>query len=431
MKSVNLISILTFLVVLQACISINNSILRNKRQVSESSESSSSSSSSVTKTEEVQKEVLEKPDLGEIWSDLFTTPRTTSCKSEINRKNIITQIMAEKEAESYSSSTILINDAAFSWVKHWGFGSVAYLLDFFDPVFLKEAVAEFKEIYSVSMKEDPENLPEYKDPFDYAAKIATSSPEVQDKLMRELKKFEKNNDPVIYKLSANAVQVYKLFKKANWFRDPGQEDFATEFVSNYDINHDGRLNPKELILGSIIHNKQILGSKKCQYCYEKIARKIGALFTYLDCSETGFVSAEQLWKGLPELKRGVSQFNIFGYRSSENIRSDAINDFILKNSKARDAYVNKEEFVAGILLGIWERQVSESAIIEDDSRNLKKLRWSENNMVDTNAYKYVKDVTKAKIEQEERERYEKWERKKLREAEKAKENYERQQNGTR
>jgi len=286
-------------------------------------------------------------------------------------------------------------------------------MDYWDPLFRTEILNEMKSIHNSTMHEDPESTPEYNDVFDFAGRIANAPPEKQDSLMRDLKKFEKTYDPIIFKLSANSVQVMKAMRRFKWFIDPGMADFAADFVTRYDINHDGRLNPKEMILGSIIFNKGILGSKKCNHCYTKIARKIGALFTYLDCGETGFVSADQMWKGLDALKRPTSQYNLWGYGNSENIRTNAINDFILKNEKAKDAFVSKEEFISGILLAVWDRQVSENSILDDDSRNLKKLRWSDNNMVDTAAYTYVKAITKAKLEEEEKKRFARWERERL------------------
>jgi hypothetical protein len=233
--------------------------------------------------------------------------------------------------------------------------------------------------------------------------------------MKDLKLLEKSYDPIIYRNSANTVQIMKAMKLFNWFIDPGMPDYAADFVTKFDINHDGRLNPKELLLGAILYNKAVLGSKKCNHCFTSIARRIGALFTYIDCGHTGFISADQMWKRFPELRRPTTQFNIFGYGNSENIRTNAINDFILKNERSKDAYVSKEEFVAGILLGVWDRQVNESGILEDESRNLKKLRWSDNNMTDTAAYNYVKAITKAKIEDEEKVRYEKLEKEKEKE----------------
>src|SRR5690606_33941141 len=96
------------------------------------------------------------------------------------------------------------------------------------------------------------------------------------------------------------------------------------------------------------------------------------------------------WKGLPNLNRKTDMFNMFAFGNDESIRTAAINDFILKHSKSKDGYISRREFRLGILLGFWDRQTEESRIVEDDSRALKKLRWSENNMVDIALYNYYK-----------------------------------------
>jgi len=309
------------------------------------------------------------------------------------------QVNAEMDA-AYAGAEITENTSTYAWIRKWGFGPVAYLMDFLDPVFKSDVLKEFKAIHKAVMRESPENTPEYRDSFDIASKIAKATPESQLTLLKELRKFKKAYDPVVFKLSANSVQIMKALKVLKWFIDPNNVDYAADFITKYDINHDGRMSPKELILGSIMYQKPTLGSKKCKNCYGEVSRKIAALFTYLDCTQSGFVSADQLWAGLPNLRRGTNQFNIFGYHNSDNIRTNAVNDFILKNEKAKDAVVSREEFITGILLGIWDRQVSDHGIVEDDSRNLKKLRWKSHNMVDTVANTYVKAVTRKRIEDE-------------------------------
>jgi len=58
---------------------------------------------------------------------------------------------------------MLVNDSSFGWLKKWGFGPVAYLLDFFDPLFRADIIAEFKKIQKAVMSEDPNSTPEYSD----------------------------------------------------------------------------------------------------------------------------------------------------------------------------------------------------------------------------------------------------------------------------
>ena len=66
--------------------------------------------------------------------------------------------------------------------------------------------------------------------------------------------------------------------------------------------------------------------------------------------------------------------------------------------KVREAFLNKEEFRSGILLGYWDRQTEKDQILFDDSRNLKVLRWKDDNMVDVSLLKYYKMVELKKLD---------------------------------
>jgi len=121
------------------------------------------------------------------------------------------------------------------------------------------------------------------------------------------------------------------------------------------------------------------------------------LFVFLDCTNKGYLTAEELWNNLPKLSRGNRKWNVFAIENSDNIRTNAINDFILKNGKAVEGGLTKEEFRNGMLLGFWDRQTAEMGIVEDDSRNLKELRWNENGMNDTVAFLYYKEKLLAEM----------------------------------
>jgi hypothetical protein len=348
---------------------------------------------------------FEKPDLGDVWEDLFVVPRTSSCGPEASNQALMQELQDEQlrkmnSAEGGNGADGVEYDSNFGWIRKWGFGPVAYLLDFFDPIFRSHTLKEFKSIWEDISKEVPEDTAEYKDVFDFAARIKSAPREQQPAILRDIKRLERTYDPIIYNISVNAVQLNKAMKAFNWFHDPGSPDVAVDFIAKYDMNHDGRLNPRELLLGAIHHNINILGSKKCNHCFNEVSKMLKGLFTYIDCGDTGFVDADHLWKNLPSLNRQVAKWNIFKYGNNENIRTNAINDFILKNERSRDAAVSKHEFIAGILLGIWDRQTTENTILDGDERNLKALRWTDNDMVDTNAFAYVKAVATAKIEEE-------------------------------
>jgi len=96
------------------------------------------------------------------------------------------------------------------------------------------------------------------------------------------------------------------------------------------MNYDGRLNPREFILGSLHNNIQTVGSPLCDHCFFDISKNIDAIFLYLDCNNDGLLTAEEIWTNLPKMKRNTEKYNIFSFGNDENIRTAAINDFVLK-----------------------------------------------------------------------------------------------------
>jgi len=222
--------------------------------------------------------------------------------------------------------------------------------------------------------------------------MSQSDAKMSKKALNDLKVLNKNYDPAIYNISINAVQLRKAMIDWKWAVDFGLSDFAKSFIKRYDMNGDGRLNVRELILGSIEHNKHLFGSQTCTHCYDEISRKLDAIFMYLDCDNDGLLSAEDLWNNLSKLKRPSGEYNMFVLANDAGIRTAAVNDFILKNMKIRNGNITKVEFRNAIIFGMWDRQTDFYKIIEDESRTLKDLRWKDDNMVDIKAYQYIKEL---------------------------------------
>ena len=150
-----------------------------------------------------------------------------------------------------------------------------------------------------------------------------------------------------------------------------------------------------MMLANIYHNKDILGKGNCMYCLAEIGRKLDAMFIFLDCTNSGAISVEDLWQKLPKLVRPDTRWNIFGIKSNENIRTSALNDFCLKNGQAKQGFITKKEFRTGVLLGYWDRQTDRKEIIKGNERSLKKLRWDKNGMTDTVAFRNYMEKLKA------------------------------------
>jgi len=286
----------------------------------------------------------------------------------------------------------------FWWVKQWGYGPAAYFFDYIDPVMKLKTVVEFKLVYD-AMTKFPQADSEFPDPFDFKAMISQDNAKLSKKMVLALKKFTQNFDENIFNASVNAVQVNKGLKVFKWASDPANPNMASKFVKKYDMNFDGRLNYRELILGSIYHNQQLVGlpSPICEFCYFEVGKLIDAIFLYLDCDNDGYLSAEEMWHNLPKMNRTTEQWNMFSFGNEDSIRTASINDFILKNGKGKDGYVSRREFRVGLLLGFWDRQTETTKILEDDSRNLKNLRWKENHMIDISLYNYHKKKMRAQM----------------------------------
>lgn len=342
---------------------------------------------------------LENQDPNNLWGKLFSVSRTTNCEQTRIYDNIVNEIL-------HKDNTLNSASSKFYWIKEWGYGPAAYFFDYIDSVLREDVVKEFRNIYRNVTSYSNKDLPNYSDELDMNRQMSKASALTKAKYAKKLKEFNSKINTGYYSTSANSVQLHQAMPVFKWFIANKDDNYAKEFVLDYDIDGDGRLNARELILASIRNNRIIFDNPSCILCYKDVIAKIDAIFKFMNCAHTGFVDAEQMWDGFPLLVRPTSKYNIFGIKNSLSIRTDAINDIVLKNWKAKEGFINKDEFRQGILLGFWDRQTTESGIIDDDSRNLKKLRWSEDGTKDTIAYNYMKEtiILEMKAKAEERKR---------------------------
>lgn len=329
-----------------------------------------------------------KDDSNSLWNQLFSQERESICRvKQAKGDNLNVSSVEIKRGER-------VYKGSFSWIKKWGYGPSAYLIDFLDPVFFNDITRDFSRIYKEIHEVPNKDNDMYEDVFELRKLDPTNK-------ITDLKKLNPNYESGIYENSINSVQLDYAMRNWGWFKVDG-EDSAKQMILEFDINGDGRLTPREFILGLIMHHK---GKRMlCYNCLLLLKKKLSALFEYFDCGAEGFITAEVLWRFLPQLNRDEKRWNIFGIANENNIRTDCVNDFVIKNGETRPGFIAKEEFVNGILLAYWDRQTNNKEIIDNDSRSLKKLRWKDNEMVDTVAFEYMKDKELAeKIAEEEKQ----------------------------
>jgi Ca2+-binding EF-hand superfamily protein len=340
------------------------------------------------KTEKSTKvEMTTKEDFTNQWKILFTTverpPQMCSGPDKLNN----TDDDKKKNGDDDGSSNVP-KAKANPYAKQQGFGASAYLFDFFDDVMQQQIDAEFQKVFQAAkaMKEpdpatfqDPYTLDKLVFYYSQQGKDTTNAKETD--LMSQIQKYNKNFNAQVWGNSINMGQLYSILDQWGW-KKPESKNFAKKLLDKFDFDGDGRLNPSEFIILSIVNNISIFKTLQCKAnCYTDILNSIiDPLFAYLDCDQDGYVSSENMWIGLVNFKRKDPKlFSMYTCQMptelNKGYRTTSCNDFILKNYKKADGFVDKDEFRAGILLGYWDRQTDTSKIYTDDTKNLKKLRW--------------------------------------------------------
>lgn len=294
---------------------------------------------------------------------------------------------------------------------------IHYLFDYLDTFFIKKynqtllnmITAEFERIFS-SAKNMPKTDNRYADPYtieklifyfsngaagvepftDHRLKssktkdVKVIAPGTDEKgLMKTLATFNKNLANKNYSDMISPIQVLQVLQAWQWGKPSESKDImdAKRLLDMYDFNGDGALDREELILFSILHNSKY--NYQCKdYCYQNIITQvIDSLFFYLDCDNDGYINAENIWDGLRNIYRQDKNYDmyscVFPLDSNKLYRTNAVNDFVLKNSQVANGFLNIEEFRKGILLGYWERQVKDNVIYKNSEINNKIKRWGE------------------------------------------------------
>lgn len=310
----------------------------------------------------------------ELTTQLFSTPAAKCASAEDLARDAQEVLLQSKSSEDKSFNKAMSAD--LWWVKNWGYGESAYLVDFMSPLFKDLFISEAKALYDNAKIIDNKISGNYVDPFDYENFITDEmSAEQKAKLKANYKLINENYVQDVYDISINTVQLHTLMKNWNWVSST-TADYSKDFLMKYDADGDGRLNIREFVLGAIDYNKKYYGNPKVKKVFLSTATKLIAMFTFFDCNDDGYINAEEIWKKIRDLNRGTGEtrYNIFGL--NEGLRVKAVNDFILKCHSTRNGLLSKEEFVSCVLLSFWNRQCEKKKILTDDSRSLINLRWS-------------------------------------------------------
>jgi Ca2+-binding EF-hand superfamily protein len=338
-----------------------------------------------------------KDDFSSQWSQLFIspTPPPQLCTSPNDDNKKDSSLDSDDpnggdDSDSGSGSNSQTPRAKSNkWSNGQGQGQSAYLFDFLDDIFQKDVTSQFSSMFKAALAIQPADPNTYAEPYALdkliyiysngaagSANSTTSSPNS----IKQISQYSKNFNTAVWQNSISASQIYVILQQWGWKSIPSSNP-PKKIIDKFDFDGDGRLNPSEFVLFSIVNNYKLFGQTDCkQFCYGDLLKtKIDPLFKYIDCNSDNFISAENLWIGLKNLKRSTSNYSMYICQMpsvlNKDYRTTSTNDFVLKNSRKKDGFLELDEFRTGVLLGYWGRQTDSQTIYTDDTKNMKALRW--------------------------------------------------------
>lgn len=321
--------------------------------------------------------------LAQKWKKLFTVNReTVECADPKIKLEIPKEVDDDEKKIRGALVQAPVKALDIYSSKAVGFGTSAYLFDFLDETLQRRLVDAFSELWKAAMAIVPKDE-KYEDPYALATmllgqprRMGEIKKEENVRLLAKLRAINPKFDEGGWMKSLDAFKINALIKQWKWDYPLGTPDPAKYIINKFDLEGDGRLSIKEILIASIITNKRILGGKQCKHCYEKVVNDlIDPIFHYADCDADGKITAEELWQGLKLIKRDT-KYNFYKcIIDKANFRTSAVNDFFLKAAKTNVGSLTIDEFRIGVLMGYWTRQVSGTSIVVDDALNRKKDRW--------------------------------------------------------
>jgi len=328
-------------------------------------------------------------DMAKLWEDIFKDTDRKACKVA----NIKGKVGETKSLEigGIRANVPLKRDNYYEKL-NIGFGGSAYLFDYLDEILREPVVNNFRDVVK-NIGKFPKEIKGCKedsceDPYtlNKMLSIPLENSPSQDDLIQKLTRVYPSFNKDYWEKSFNAVQLRQAFTENKWYIPPGVSDPAKRLIDKFDFNGDGRLSDYEVIVAIIDANKSIYGQNKCKNCFEEVySNFLDPIFSFSNLDNDDKISAEEMWRSFEYLKRKTNKYNIYLCRvDGQGVRTNSINDFIIKNQKVYKGSLNKKEFALGILIGYWGRQVDRSAIFMKSEKSKREDRWSDPDAVDNN-----------------------------------------------
>lgn len=264
-------------------------------------------------------------------------------------------------------------EAPYLMYKAFGFDDSAYFLDYLDR-FLSVYIKPAFEFLMKDMKNAPsnKNIP---DPYE---------PDLLKSLYKQFKPEAKIEFTEVSKVGVRVPQIESLFNKYSIPIVNKSHGWEKAMLDKFDKNGDGILSYREAMFMILWEGRKYYDK---QEFLKPLTDSLDPIFKFIDCDNDGLIHAEGLMKAVQNLKLEDTKFNIFSCMNPKNhqyLRSNSFSDVILKNSGQMVGMLNKHEFRAALILGMWDRMMIDNADYGDsyNTFNQMPLRWDEDGKVD-------------------------------------------------
>jgi len=130
------------------------------------------------------------------------------------------------------------------------------------------------------------------------------------------------------------------------------------------LNDKSALDVEEVTYMNIFENIKSGPKSKCENCFKTTKAVIEQFFKYLDCNKDGFVSAENIYNGMTNMK-GLPY---------PTTTTSMVNDFVLNTMEHHSALLDIFDFNYGLLIGMYERIIDDDAMSEINLNSMKVAR---------------------------------------------------------
>lgn len=326
-----------------------------------------------------------------IWKMAFgpnyaTSKASTICEDTTRSAIKVRNLSDEEIRKNDKQYGQFPQEAPYLMYKSFGFDDAAYFFDYLDS-FLVPKIKPAFDFLTNDIKTVPYNN-QVQDPYDpnllknlysqFKPEARQGSPLTGGDIFQQLSQFNPHFTEVS-RYGVRVPQIEALFNKYNIPIVNKGFGWQKNMLDKFDKNGDGILSLREAMFMILWEGRKTYDKPEF---LKILTDQLDPIFTFIDCDNDGFIHAEGLMKAVKNLILPDNSFNMFSCINPKNhqpLHTNSFSDIVLKNSNQFKGMLNKHEFRAALILGMWDRVMIDNNDFSNPYNvfSQKPLRWDE------------------------------------------------------